>query len=81
VSALSNRVCLGGANSFHDVLLIRSLLTVTEDSDMIEVSRIYYCPASLVNDRLFTILFLDVRSNNVRAEIRTRWLMRRRQVR
>jgi hypothetical protein len=78
VSALSNCVCLGGANSFHDVLLIRSLLTVTEDSNMIEVSKIYYLPASLVNDRLFTTLFFDARSNNVRAEIRTCWLMRRR---
>jgi hypothetical protein len=50
VSTLSNCVCLGGANSFYDVLLIRSLLTVTKDSDIIKVSRIYYCPASLVNN-------------------------------
>jgi hypothetical protein len=50
VSTLFNRVCLGGANSFHDVLLIRFLLTVTKDSDIIKVSKIYYLPASLVNN-------------------------------
>jgi hypothetical protein len=50
VSALSNRICLDSANSFHDVLLIRFLLTVTKDSNIIKVSKIYYLSASLVNN-------------------------------
>jgi hypothetical protein len=50
VSALSNYICLGGANSFYDVLLIRSLLTVTKNSNIIEVSKIYYLSTSLVNN-------------------------------
>jgi hypothetical protein len=81
VSALSNRVCLGGANSFHDVLLIRSLTTITKDSDMIEVPKIYHLPAFLVNNWSVTTLFLNTRSNFVQAEIRTCWPMRRCQVR
>jgi hypothetical protein len=71
VSALSNRVYLGGANSFYDVLLIRSLTTITKDSDMIEVPKIYYLSAFLVNNRSVTTLFLNARSNFVRAEICT----------
>jgi hypothetical protein len=50
VSALSNRICLGSANSFYDVLLIRSLTTIIEDSDIIKVPKIYYLPAFLVNN-------------------------------
>jgi hypothetical protein len=46
VSALSNCVCLGSANSFYNVLLIRSLLTVTKDSNIIKVSKIYYLPVT-----------------------------------